>query len=913
MKAATLRSCICILAILACAQLPLLADGPQTGTIDGRVLDAQGQPLPGATVTLAGPQKTSTALTDAEGHYRFALLINGSFVVSTEIEGLGKNEVAITLEPGQRRGVDLTLREGAAERITVRSEAPMISKYETAATSTLDAEVAESIAFGSRNYVESLAALPGAVLNDGLTGFSGGRHNDTSTFIEGVDISNTRRGGEFWTNIPTTAVAQTSYQTAGVGAEYGRGQTGVINTVIKSGTNQFHGELLYVGQNFSWREPYANSPDLPREDKMINSFEASLGGPIIPDSGWFFVAHANTSTNRLDLTRGGDTFNSSQEADAIIAKLNFQPDRRHQIALTDIRAPKDALSANGGAADLFSLTHTRRDSKVLTLAWDFAISPTVFLELKGASSEDTLRRSASQRREIDPDASPDSPLGNNFRYRDLNTGSRYNGTAVRFGDGLNSFPRDQLNAAVTMFRDNHELRAGADRHLMEFDIIVDIDTEYRGRGYNENLPGGFARPIDKRVYVPAPGGVTHVESQLATVYAQDRIDIRDRWVLTFGLRLEDQAVDNNVGVEVNDYTELAPRLTAVYDVNADGSLLLRATAGRYYRGFNLSLSFDNFTEGANGENQYDQFRWNAGSGLYDRFQRFVDRTTSHEAQRDLEPDFMDSFSVGVDWQLSRNWVGKARIDHTESRDMWWASTQFDADGQIVFDLRNWNAGEAASASLGAPSPGRGFREHTGLVLQLSRAFRNNWTVHTNLTLNDTAGNVQSTSNNDVTFDGLGGIEVGTGATDATSRFTRGRLNIFNNRAHILNIIGIKRWQIGKHALNTGVYFNWLAGRYWGFSAITTIFHPQSLEELRVSTLLEPRDASQLPDNKTLNLNLSWVFPIRGVLEGQLGFEVANATNEDVQTGVNSRTGLPVNVVGAFQRPREFRLNAGFRF
>ena len=46
MTTTTLKSCIWILAIAACAHLPLWADGPQTGTIDGRVLDAQGQGLP---------------------------------------------------------------------------------------------------------------------------------------------------------------------------------------------------------------------------------------------------------------------------------------------------------------------------------------------------------------------------------------------------------------------------------------------------------------------------------------------------------------------------------------------------------------------------------------------------------------------------------------------------------------------------------------------------------------------------------------------------------------------------------------------------------------------------------------------------------------------------------------------------
>ena len=112
---------------------PLFADGPQTGTIDGRVLDAQGGPLPGVTVTLTGPQNTRTVITDADGVYRFALLLAGRYTVNAELEGLGTAELATDLDPGQRRGVDLTLVSAAEEEITVTGEAPLISKFETAA------------------------------------------------------------------------------------------------------------------------------------------------------------------------------------------------------------------------------------------------------------------------------------------------------------------------------------------------------------------------------------------------------------------------------------------------------------------------------------------------------------------------------------------------------------------------------------------------------------------------------------------------------------------------------------------------------------------------------------------------------------------------------------------------------------
>ena len=88
MKTTTLKSCIWVLAIVACANLPLWADGPGTGIIEGRVLDAQGGPLPGVSVKLVGQQNTKDTISDEAGEFRFSLLLDGLFTVSAELEGL---------------------------------------------------------------------------------------------------------------------------------------------------------------------------------------------------------------------------------------------------------------------------------------------------------------------------------------------------------------------------------------------------------------------------------------------------------------------------------------------------------------------------------------------------------------------------------------------------------------------------------------------------------------------------------------------------------------------------------------------------------------------------------------------------------------------------------------------------------
>ncbi len=85
------------------------ADGPQTGTIEGRVLDAEGSPLPGVTINLAGPQGQSSTVTGDDGDFRFGLLVAGEYTVGASLEGLGSTEVVVPLGAGQRQQLDLSL------------------------------------------------------------------------------------------------------------------------------------------------------------------------------------------------------------------------------------------------------------------------------------------------------------------------------------------------------------------------------------------------------------------------------------------------------------------------------------------------------------------------------------------------------------------------------------------------------------------------------------------------------------------------------------------------------------------------------------------------------------------------------------------------------------------------------------
>ena len=209
----------------------------------------------------------------------------------------------------------------------------------------------------------------------------------------------------------------------------------------------------------------------------------------------------------------------------------------------------------------------------------------------------------------------------------------------------------------------------------------------------------------------------------------------------------------------------------------------------------------------------------------------------------------------------------------------------------------------------------GFRKYDGVQLELNRAMRNDWTLRSNYTYSNgrgnNYGNAIGTLNDDDLFEGLGGVEVGTGRTDATSVNRVG--NGYADRRHVLNVVGLKTFPIGRQHLGIGGYWSYRSGERWGLRSNTTVKSPISGQTIATTTYVEPRDAEKLDDTMVLSLTGNWQFPIAGGVSGRVGFEAVNVTNEQELIGINIANGLPQPGRIAYQSPREYRLQVGVTF
>ena len=799
---------------------------------------------------------------------------------------------------------DARSRGVTEETILVTPKASMISKYEGAGSASLEGEVAAELSFKGRNYQSAADVLPGVVhdaqsrqVGDSQFAVNGGQSTEVAGFVDGVDTSHMRFNGSLRTFLPTTSLEELRIDSAGFGAEHGRVVSAVTHAAVKSGTNRYRGQLLYVPQSPLWRAGYRELR-IPRQHELVHSFEANAGGPISRDKAWFFAAYAEQDTNEIDQTRDGSTEAVGLRSEVSVLKLNFRPSARHDLTVLGIDSPVAKVQLNRASGDRFTPCACNLEGEIASLTWGHSISTSLFLEAKLASQTNHTFRKALRRRDTDPDANPDSPLGNNFRYQDLRNNMRYNSIAQGAGTGFVSIPRDQVNVSSSVFRGLHEIKLGLDFQHIEMETFNEIGNVYYGLGYDENAVGGFHTPQFLRIYDRAQVATT--KSGVYSIYAQDRMTPGERWSLTIGLRLDDQTQDNDVGEETASWRKVSPRLAAAYDAHGNGRLLVKATAGRYYQAHPQDLASAVFRVLPDGRNAYDELNWNPLTQRYDLFNRRQDPPGANPI-REVDPYYKDEVSFGVEWQFSEFWAFRALGTWWKIGDAFWTTTQYDENGIPFLDLRNWDGG---------------FRDYRGLRWEVSRALRQGWTVRVNHTWAENRGNTFGAGENvvlydDDLFEGLGGVEVGTGATDATIVHREGRGNF--DRTHILNVVGLKQISIGAHTIRVGGSFSFRSGERWGLRANTTLVHPDSGKTIRTTSYRQPRDAEQLEDTFVVNLTGTWTFPLGPRFNARVGIEVTNVTDEQAIIGVNRANGQPLPGVAAFQAPREVRGQVGITF
>ena len=297
MKRSTLMMLITLL-LLA----PISRAQEATGRITGTVSDPSGAVIPDVqvTVTNSAMQSSRKTTTDHDGHYQVLSLPIGDYTVTAEHDGfrtvvIGHNK----LEINQALRVDVQLPVGATNQtIEVGAQAAPVETVNPTVGGSLTGRVLTDMPLNGRDTLDLALLQPGVTEsnddNGGAGNYSiGGGRTDSVTFLLDGGLNNDLLDNSVLLDPNPDTIAEFRLLTSDYTAEYGRNAGGIISIVTKSGTNQLHGSLFEFFRNriLDANDFFNIQQGLPRLDLKRNQYGATLGGPIVKDKIFFFLAY----------------------------------------------------------------------------------------------------------------------------------------------------------------------------------------------------------------------------------------------------------------------------------------------------------------------------------------------------------------------------------------------------------------------------------------------------------------------------------------------------------------------------------------------------------------------------------------------------------------------------------------------
>jgi hypothetical protein len=286
--------------------LSLNADAQSiTGSIVGTVSDPSGAALPNAKITATEESSNISTEVQSDGHgaYVFASLRPGTYRVEAEASGFRKLvNTGIEVRVNDRLEINLTMVLGSrTESVEVTTATPLIETQTGAIGNVIDNRKIINLPLNQRNPFQLTLLSPGVVPSTAFgdafnTGadfiINGNRGNTSEILIDGVTNSVPAANPIVVVSLfpSPDALEEFKVQTNGYAAEFGRSGGGIVNMVIKSGTNQFHGvayEFLRNSQ-LDANDFFANKAGRALTSFKRNQYGFTAGGPIIRDKAFFF-------------------------------------------------------------------------------------------------------------------------------------------------------------------------------------------------------------------------------------------------------------------------------------------------------------------------------------------------------------------------------------------------------------------------------------------------------------------------------------------------------------------------------------------------------------------------------------------------------------------------------------------------
>lgn len=661
-----------LMAVLAAG--PALAQGSagSTGSIQGEVVDESGAVLPGVTITATGAMllASQTAVTNAQGIYRFLGLPAGTYKLTYELPGFGR-----VVRDEIRIGIGFTATVNAKmgvkqlqEEVTVTGESTPIDTTATRVQTNFDKGMLDSLP-NARDMWSLLAETPAVQLSrfdvggstagtqTGYIAYGNGGQN--RPLIEGINTTEGTSAAGFYFDYGS--FDEVIVGAAGNSAEMPSG--GVITNFIgKSGGNQFKGELYYEYEKDSvqatnvsqdqLQRGFANIPRSVIQSLGLNRAEAntllsyknlnaSIGGPVFKDKLWFWGGYLRQQNVVYQPASG-----AILDGTGFLTKLvNYTGKLTYQLT------PKDKFigyfqwgtkfqpyrtDANVGGPQHLTAGSTLRQASpswVGKLEYNRTFGDRGFLEVRAGE------------------------FGYNWEMHNNTEEPRREDVATLLvtGGGRQwelDRRRKQMHGAYTFFVDNklggnHQFKVGGEiqeetgrtRWKQYFaDNVVQAFNNGTAFWVRLGLPSDSWNGLrNYGLFVNDSYKVNKLTVNLGVRYDRYRVFLpeQERPASRFSPQAATfAAVDN-----VKTFNHVVPRIGAIYDIQGNGKTVWKANFGRYY--FNPGVGLADSVN-PNTSTQYTEYAWTDRNG---------DRLWQDGEQGALRTQFGGVANVSIDPNL----------------------------------------------------------------------------------------------------------------------------------------------------------------------------------------------------------------------------------------------------------------------
>lgn len=532
-----------------------------TGKLSGLVTDG-GSPLPGVTVTATSPSQIGGAqvtATDENGSYSFPQLTPGAFTVRFDLDGFATQElgdVAVRLDRTTELNVQLSSSQ-LTETITVTAEAPVVDPEQVSISQTFDAAYLDQVVTGNnRSYQDVLGQAAGAVDQDGNPAVFGSTDAENAYYIDGVNTTDPVTS-TFGTNFNFDAIQEINFETAGFRAEYGGATGGLVNIVTKSGGNDLFGTLDYRFRNNDLVED-GDFFEKDLQKSEASTLGATLGGPIVRDRVWYFLAFQN---DQAEVTPDRSETTQEFEGSYYLGKLTAQLAPSWQLSAKYSADPAEIDNANA------SQTVEAEANRFQEQGGDIFQA-----DLTGTLSSNLLWnvRGGINRQELNS-----FPQSGNF---DLAGHTDFNGVepdSVNYtNEQFSERDRDQLLTDLAWFVEaagTHEVKGGVGIERLSFTSRNETVSGFR---YEDDGTLPFI------LWFEPSAGEAESKGDGLNAFLQDSWKIGNL-ALSLGVRYDEYAYENNAGVELATLDEIQPRVGLAWDILGDATTVARGSWGRF--------------------------------------------------------------------------------------------------------------------------------------------------------------------------------------------------------------------------------------------------------------------------------------------------------------------------------------------